>query len=365
MIAKAKSVIANHRFIKNGGYEHRLNIAIVGPNKSGKSSLLRIFAEELIVELVTTEQWKSSFPFILDLPSIVPYVTNFSRFYLAMIECIIQHIFWHRPDLVQYLDLIKKTFDDVIAYKQPPKFPKTFNLNPNTQRLSVELQSIINRLSKLWNNEEGLLEWLLMVLYLPILVAKALHSPKFIYIIDHFEAGDVMVDPTPSKFSESQTNIALIDLLKYVLTQCNFIISCGDQQSLYNILEPNPEDQRQIQRQFEFITTIGLIQDIPYSDRQIIIETKELRTPFIFTADLCGGVPLYVEMWIQINQMLDNVEEEKEEDNEEEEHEENVEEHTEDLYHFAQKVIKILYLLDNKVQKYEIVNVRKKANSQK
>ncbi|OHS99103.1 hypothetical protein TRFO_34549 [Tritrichomonas foetus] len=358
MREKARSVMKDHRFFHCNGITHRFNLVLSGPQASGKSTFLRVITEELLYEMISTEEWKSTCIFYIDIVTIASYATNFARFYSAMIENIIKNIAWNRPDLTPYLDIIKKQFDDVIIYKQIPKFGKSLMLNPVTQRIAPELQNLINKLSQLWNDEAALTEWIMMVIYLPISVAKILNIPKFIYVLDHFEVGDVMIDPTPAKFSESPTSVYLIDILMYALTQCNFIISCGDQQALFNVMEPNQDDERQIQKTYEFISTINLINDTINTDQQIVVDT-EGTVPFIITADLCGGVPIYVNLWEEANKLIDRIDQPKEE--EEEENDFTTEELKESLFHLMQKIIKILYTYDDgEKPKFEIINVRRK-----
>ena len=261
--------------------------------------------------------------------------------------------------------MINKNFDDLVLYRQPPRFPKNFMLDPKTQTIAYELQFIINKLSHVWNDEECLLEWITSIIYLPILVSKALGFQKFVFVIDHFDIGDVIIDPSPVKFSESASSVYLIDIWKYILTQTNFIISCSDQQLLFALLEPNMEEERQVQREFDYVSMIDIVQDIPYSDKQILIETSEERTPFLITAELCGGVPLYLDIWLRANQIFDHIEYIEEEEEEEEEDEENIEMLNDQLITILQKSIKIFYTSDKKIDKYEIINIRRKTISAK
>lgn len=364
LVSKARFVIKEHRFITSGGLTHRLNLAIVGPNGSGKSTFLGILTDELLKEFVSTDEWKKTFLFFTDLTSLMSDTTEYSRFYHSIVEKTINCIESQKPELIPYIPMIKKHFDDVVLYRQPPKFPKNFMLDPKTQKIAYELQFLIDKYSRVWNDEEGLLEWITSIIYLPILVSKALGFQKFLYVLDHFDVGDVIIDPSPVKFSESASSVYLIDILKYILTQTNFIISCSDQQLLFALLEPNMEEERQVQKEFDYISMIDLIGEIPYADKQIYIETSKEKMPFIITSELCGGVPLYLDIWMKANQFYDQIESIEEEE-EEEEDLENIEMLNDQLMTILQKAIKVFYVSDHKIDKYDITNYRRKTISAK
>lgn len=359
---KARCIIKDHRLYSSGGLTHRFNVAIVGPNRSGKSTLLRILSEEVLTELIITDEWKKTFLFFVDLATLVSDTTEYSRFYHSMVEKTINCIEPQRPELTPFIPMIKKHFDDVILYQQPPKFPKSFMLDPITQKIGYELQFLINRYSQLWNDDEMLVEWVTSVVYLPILVSKALGFQKFLYVIDHFDVGDVIIDPSPVKFSESPSCVYLIDVFKYILTQTNFIISCSDQQLFFGLLEPNMGEERQVQKVFDYISTLDIIQEVPYSDKQIVIETTEEKTPFYITSQLCGGVPLYLDLWVRANKIIDQLESTEEE---EEEDFENIEILNDQVISILQKSIKIFYICDGKTGKYEITDFKRRTFQEK
>lgn len=359
---KARSVITNHRHYSAGGLSHRFNIAVVGPNESGKSTFLRILSEEVLTELITTDEWKKTFIFFIDLTTLMSDTTEYSRFYHSMVEKTICCIESQKPELTPYIPMIKKHFDDLILYRQPPKFPKSFMLDTNTQKIAYELQFLINRYSQLWNDEEMLVEWVTSVVYLPILLSKALGFQQFLYVIDHFDVGDIIIDPSPTKFSESPSCVYLIDIFKFILTQTNFIISCSDQQLFFALLEPNMGEERQVQKVYDYVSMLDIIQDVPYSDQQISVEAIEEKTPLLITAQLCGGVPLYLDLWVRVNKIIDQIESTEEEEEEEEEgNEEKIEILNDQIISTLQKIIKTCFISDGKIGKYEITNFKRKT----
>ncbi|OHT01472.1 hypothetical protein TRFO_31699 [Tritrichomonas foetus] len=351
MIAKVRCMIMDHRLVSQGGVSHRINIGIIGPQQSGKSVFLRVFTEEYLTDLVATGQWKDTFIFVLDLCNIISYTSNFIQFYHAIVSLTIQSLYWQCPYLSEYIPMIQKMFEDVTKFTSPPKFGKTFMLNPYTQRIAAELQVILNKLSILWNDEEALTEWVTSAVYFPMIISRALGFKQCTYILDHFDIADVELNPSPSKFSESVSSVFLIDILNFALVHCNFIVACSSQQDFLRAISKVPGDELG-KAQFDLVSTIGLIQEKTYQDKQIKVSFSDDTFPTSFTCEICGGIPLYQHVWNAINEILDEIEND----------EENAEELNETLNAQVQTAMKYFFADEDGQQRiHEVTLVTRKV----
>lgn len=355
MVDKARSIITQHRFPNNSGVTYRLNFGIIGPQGSGKSVFLRVFLEELLTDLAINDEWKDTFIFILDLCNIITYATNHLQFYKAIVAVTMQSIMWECPSLIPHITMIHKMFDDVTEYALPPKFGTAFSLDPETQRIAAELQIIINKLSIIWNDEECLTEWINSIVYLPMLVSKALGFKKCIYVLDHYDFADTYFSPTNAKFVDSPSQINLIDVYNFALVHCNFVLSCSNQHDFLNLIEQVPEEE-QLKPQFELISTIGLIQEDTYEDKQITIGFNDDTFPTTITCAICGGIPMLQHQWNEINKCLDILESDQEEE------EDKIEELRDDLNLQVQNAMKYFFTDEDGRQRiHEVVSVRRRT----
>ena len=355
MVSKARSLLTEHRFPRKSGVSYRLNFGIIGPQGSGKSVFLRVFIEELLADLASNDEWKDTFIFMLDLCNIVTYATNHLQFYKAIVAMTMQSVMWVCPTLIPHIVMIQKMFDDVTNYTSPPKFGTAFSLDPETQRIAAELQIIINKLSIIWNDEECLTEWINSIVYLPMLVSKALGFKKCIYILDHYDFADTFFSPTNTKFADSPNQINLIDIYNFALVHCNFIISCSSQHDFLNLIEQVPEEE-QLKPQFQLVSTIGLIKEDTYEDKQITIGFSDDTFPTSFTCAICGGIPMLQHLWNEINQCLDILESNNQEE------EEIMEELRDNLNVQVQSAMKLFFTDEDGQQRvHEVVSVRRKT----
>ena len=363
MIGKARVLLMDHRFPKLSGTSHRLNIGIIGPQQSGKTALMRVFFEELLADLASTGEWKTTFIFTLDMCNIASYSSNFLQFYKAFLDITFQCIAWQFPSLIQHIPYLQKTFEDVTIYDGAPKLLKTFMINPETQRFAPELQTILNKLSINWNDESALNEWITSVIYLPILISRALGMKKCIYIFDHYDLADMILQPSPGKFAESESQVSLIDVINYALVHCNFVVACSSQHDFLQSIEKTPDDEIP-KAHFELVSTIGLLRERTYTDKRIKVKFNDDTFPIVLTCEVSGGVPLYQHVWDNINTLLDEIDKNKGNE-EEEEDEEKVDQLNTELINQVQTAMKYWYTDEDEEQRFhEVVSVTRTTSQE-
>lgn len=353
MIGKVRCILMEHRFSERAGSTYRLNFGIVGPQGSGKSVFLRVFLEELFADLVTTGEWKDTFIFMQDLTNIVSYSTSPIQFYRSFLNATLDSFTWARPTLVPYIGVIHKMFEDVTSLKNAPRFNMAFSLNPEMQHYAAELQTIINKLSLIWNDEECLAAWINSIVFLPMIISQAFGFKKCIYVLDHYDFADTVFNPSNSKFGESPSAVSLIDVINSALMHCNFVISCSNQRDFLGLVEQFPGEEA-IKPKLELISTIGLMQEATHEDQQITITFIDDTFPTIITCDACGGIPLFQYHWNAINDSIDQIENE--------ENEESQEELNDMLNVQVQNAMKYFFVDEDGEQKiHEVTSVKRKT----
>jgi hypothetical protein len=88
--------ITSHRFVAGDNCTHSFNLGIIGPRKSGKSTLLQLYCEQVSLELAAGGDWKHVFMFILDIKDFMPFVHDFEGFYLMLIGALCEQIAFQR-----------------------------------------------------------------------------------------------------------------------------------------------------------------------------------------------------------------------------------------------------------------------------
>ena len=355
MIGRARCLLMNGRFNAGDGFGHRQNIGIIGPRKSGKSTFLRLLADEALVDLAATGEWKKTFVFILDWTKISPIAQDFAEFYHGMVAVTCQHLQWQRPHLAKHLSMIQKYFNSVTSLKNSPKFTKAFMVDDDTRVLSINLQKISDRMSSLWNDPTALVQWITSVIRFPIEIAKAFGFSKTLMIMDHVDTADVILSGLTDPFIESKEVVCLLDVIKFTIKSVNFIMACQDQSHFYAVLPSSTEDNTtNLNDHIELVSMIGLVPE-PDDNRQFVINLVGVVAPIPFTVDTCGGVPSYLQIWEELNAMYDELEA-SEDDKEEKQVMLNV---------HVQEIMKLFFIPEDDEKRYEVEHVRRTTKNAK
>ena len=309
MIGRARCLLVDHRFTHNCGFGHRYNIGIIGPRGSGKSTFLRIMTEEAILDLAATGEWKKTFVFILNCARICSHVENYIEFYEAIVAVTFQQLQWQKPHMGKHMKMLQKHFESVTRLKRPPVLPKAFAYNADTKEIAQKLQSITARLSSCWNSKTGLTNWIDNVVTFPDQIGKAFGFRKSLLILDHFDMIDVTLAGIESPFQESEEFVYVIDVVKFAARNANYIVACQDQQRFYTTLPSMTDDPRSnLNDYIHLVSMIGLIPD-PHEDKQFYVDIRGFNVPLLLTTHHCGGIPAYLHIWDQLNELYERTQE--------------------------------------------------------
>lgn len=298
MIGIVRSIIIDHRFNKKGGSMHRFNIAITGPKKSGKSTFLSIFIQELFLELISTDKWKEYFIFALDMEKIAELGNDIESFYIYMVNATFKQLEYQCPNSSQYFPMITKYFLSVVSLKNPPQFSKPFRESESTRPLALQLQKIADQLSDAWNNMDLFNQFITNITMFPKMIADVFNFKRQVLIFDNFEACDMFIMPT-EPFSTETENFQLATLIIFMLSNNNFIISCRNHVTLTNLLlcaGTNPLI-------LDFVSTLDISIDKVYSKYQFNAIVDNETVPL--SLEHCGGISSYVYSWISLNEFYE------------------------------------------------------------
>jgi hypothetical protein len=305
VIAQSRAFLGSHRFPSICGSGYRLNVAIVGPRQSGKSTFLRVLSEEILVDLIVTEEWKKTFVFLLDCKSLVASI-DVVTLYRTIVSMTFRQCHWQAPNLIPHLRMIQGHFESVVTFQNPPQFPRSFTIDDSTRVIAAALHQVGVRLSALWNNPTALLGWLEAVFLFPTEIATVFGFKKSLLLFDHFDLIDFPMFGSPLHFTESPAHVSLPDIIKRVMSRTNFVVSCQDEERFYSLF-PSVTKGVESDFQVELISLVDVLHQVDNEDKQFNLELEGGLVPFVFTVDMSGGIPAYVQVWSEVNAVWDTI----------------------------------------------------------
>ena len=324
MIADARCLIIDHRVPHSSvGVAYRFNIAISGSPKSGKSTYLSILARELMYDMVATESYKKFFILPINMAILSAAAEDPEALFHALVDVTINALVWCRPCFTPFAQTISDCFKGITSMKtkSAPKFPKTFRLNPDFIHIAEEFQTIANNLNRNWKDEEAYLSWITSIFYFPSELAKAASIPNIVYIIDEIDALDIELSHH-HHFPAFEGSIYLSDILKYMLSCGNYIISARDSSKLYKFVQPIDKNygSTEFSNMVEYKTLFQIIDPSTYNDKVINIQIDKNEQSIQVTSEHCGGVPVLEKIWDEANAIFDERDKYNEDDEEYLEH---------------------------------------------
>ena len=283
----------------------------MGPPKCGKSTYLGILAQQFLIDLIVTNNWKKTFVFVADLDKIMSGYQDNQSFYHSFIHHLFKLLIAQLPSMRQYLPKIEKAFHSITEMSTKIEtFPLPMRLMQNLElrKLSADLQSIGTSLASIWFDPSSLSQWITNLVMLPSILAKAFGFHDVVFILDHFEACTVQMDPL-YPFEDSHPIMYVNEFWKYAINNYPFILSTGDETALIESLSPSDETGIDLLLGIEFISFFDIISEFEYSNVELTIDFEDEKLiPLKLLGTSCAGIPIYVDQWIQINKMICEVE---------------------------------------------------------
>lgn len=283
----ALDCIIKHRFMTKKEFTHRVQIAVVGPPKSGKTVLLSELIDQYTREIAYSGQWKQTFVYCLDMKEIMQRIDDLSEVYKYIVDTSLNTLAHQHLPSIGKVHQIHTLLLSLLEYRIPEFKSK----------IKSPLEQIAKNLSDSYRNPDCCEIFLTNMFLLPVFLAEDAGLDNFVYVIDNFEYGDIMYSPSaPFNFEQY---IYFIEHIKYALNRVNFIIACEDQDVFFESLEPVDDNGINLYNGIDVITTtdIATVFDNETEIKGFYIYIDGEDIPIKLTIEMCGGVVPYIEKW--------------------------------------------------------------------
>ena len=257
-----QTTVNQHRFVAGREVSHFARIAITGPAKSGKSTLLAHLAKEFMIDMLHVGDAKKTFFVPIDIASLSIHVSDKKQFLEYMVDLTFDMIHYQRPTAVT---------------KNPRKTLKSIFSN------RLKLPEVDPRFEEIADNltTSDMEYFIQLVLDLPYAISHIYGFEHVFYILDNFEFCDIVID-----------GLFFVENVKRMIDSENYIISTGD----FGCLEATMENG--IYLSPEFITTYDVIE---VDEEQSLIFTLDgSEEKLEVSVNDCGGVAPFVDEWNEL-----------------------------------------------------------------
>ena len=286
--------LTKHRHICNKQYTYRFKGAVLGPKRSGKSTLLGNAVDNYIIDLAATGLWKSTFILAIDFKILAPLVNHYEEFYYKFLDIILDAISKQKPVIRPDLPAIKRQMKSAIENRAP-----LVGVHPYR-----EMDIIAKHINEAWRSYSCFTAYLTHVCMLPITLARAVGLTNVSLFVDNIEYADVTLYPH-EPFDRRDTQAIFIEHIKYALSHANFILSAENSEKLFHILPPFDEDGVDLASGMDYIlpyeATVDLGSRLKYD---FLIECLEEPEAIRINIGMCAGIVPYISAWDELHHSL-------------------------------------------------------------
>ena len=283
-----------HRFSrgKEGGF--RFKGVVVGPRKSGKSTLLGNAVDQYILELAVSGLWKNTFVFVIDMKILSPLFNDYVKFYQTLLDHVLDACKKQHPLIRPHAKNIRKQMRSVTEMRNPLVGHHPYH----------EVDLLAARLNSAWRDPTAFGPFMTGVFMLPVDLPKALGYTYVSLFGDNLEYADIDVPPHAPFVSEGR-GVFAIEHVKYALSQANFIVGCKSVQRIYEVLGPMDDEGIDLTAGLDIITLFDTTDDLGSRIKyDYLLEVQEEPMPIRVTVDMCGGIVAYLSAWDELNHTL-------------------------------------------------------------
>jgi len=284
-------------------------LGVVGPGKSGKSTLMSILFEELLLRLISNGEWKRTFIYIFDSSIILEKYNELESLYYYCLDTALLLLSIQKPCFTNHVNVLRTVFETIPNCTTAPFIPKCmFSKTPDYKKFGINLQEISNDLFFKWNYSDSWFDLYCYILDFPRILSSAFGFTKCVFIMDDFDTLNKKVF-FASFLSRKSCLIYVDDVVKMIISQGSYMIGSKDQKSFLKRLYPRFSQSRDISN-IHFVSPYSII---PTSSKSIIlIYFESSPIPINFTQDSCGGVPYYVSVFDEMLKTINNTEDAEE-----------------------------------------------------
>jgi energy-coupling factor transporter ATP-binding protein EcfA2 len=312
VVRYAKEIIDRATFGNSFGVFTRLKLAIVGPSRGGKSTFLRVLQNALVSRYFSSGQYKKTLLIALDLKPLEDALTDPLKLYNEIVKVTIAHLSAQRVDLIQFSDGLTGYFIKLPTLEKLVPLPQKFLLQDEFRDAVPALADLADGLFKCVSEDRSLLQWLTHVVLFPRIVALAFGFGGVHFVIDHFDAADVDLNPA-EPFDADPQAVTLIEHLKFMLNHDSFTISCADEERLVQSLELLTDNGIDLRDGTEIVSIVDIDRD--HQDRYVFQLTIDGESKPVNLRMLdCGGCLAFLHMWDGLVAQADRLDNEEKRD---------------------------------------------------
>ena len=306
ILEQAKNALSKHRFAYHDKASHVFRMAICGPRQSGKSTLMGVIARQAIIDMIASGDWKQTLVFAMDVSLLTHLFTDIKAFYRAIVQLSFQALAVQKPLIAQYAAGLVNAFESVVEGN--PLLPKPFVLSEDFRLIVPELKKIIDILSLCWNDPTALGPFMTNMFKLPMLLGDVFGFKRYFMIVDHIDAADVTLRPS-EPFTDTDSQVFIVELVKFMVTSSSFIVSCRDGSTLSNILANLNENSIDLNDGVEFLSTLDVVEPADTDKaKEFVVSFDQEETPFTLKVTHFGGCAAYLEKWRDLMELADDIE---------------------------------------------------------
>jgi hypothetical protein len=154
-----------------------------------------------------------------------------------------------------------------------------------------------------------MITWLAQVFLLPSRIAHAFGFSGVIHIIDHYDASQFKIQSALSPFPLSKRVIYLSDVVKVALVNESFIMAAKDEHKFVAALPATSSELRiNLDGKIDLHSLVGIMAPVDHSDKQFVVNLTDEPVPVVLEVGTCGGIPAYLAIWSELNEIVDLVE---------------------------------------------------------
>jgi hypothetical protein len=290
--------VSGHRFVTGDRGGHHFRTGIIGPRKSGKSTLLKIYWEQAVLDITACGNWKQFFILEFDMKWFVPFANSYADFYKKFLGLICDDISAQRFAYTQYMTEIRGYFEALISNPVLLQIPD--------RSLAEQLSLIGNEIKEAWEDAQSIDWWITLVFSLALTMPIIFGFAKTLFIIDNIEAANLTVFPAGNFSAGAPCEIG--EHLKYLLLRSDYIFACEKIDRLYRFLSPIDQDGVDLAAGTEFLPTFDVGDMTEEFDPPLYLELSEDPEAFVLKGEYCEGIPMYLSLWYDLNNCVDEVE---------------------------------------------------------
>lgn len=287
---QAAEFFSKHRSVFTGMASYFFKSAIIGPRKSGKTTVLANFVDQYFSEIAASQSWKDTFAFVVDIKLFPSLFSDTRKMYRLIVTLVLNALAHQRPLIQVDLHKIKNQLFSVTEGRRvliaKHRYPEIYNL--------------ARRLNDIWNDPDAFELWLTQIFLLPVSIAKCVGFKFISLFYDNIEYGDCVIEATPP--FRLPYRVFSIEYIKYGLSHANFMVTCESTTRLFEVMAPVQDDGIDLLHGIDYISTMDVIVDIgSRAHSKFVLDIQEEPQPIELEAEMCGGVVAFLILWDELN----------------------------------------------------------------